>query len=55
MRKDAVAWDKRIEKETKKKKSVKLESKWKLASLLKEFEPQKLLVNIYGKQAEVEA
>ena len=53
MRKDAVAWDKRIE--NNQKKSVKLEDKWKLANLFKDFSPQKILVNIYGKQAEVEA
>ena len=53
MRKDAVGWDKRIE--NNQKKSVKLESKWKLARLLREVSPQKILVNIYGQQAEVEA
>ncbi len=53
MRKDAVAWDKRIE--NKPKKSVKMESKWKLSRLVKEFSLQKIFVNIYGKQVEVEA
>ncbi len=33
MRKDAVAWDERIESETKKK-TVKMEGEWKLARLL---------------------
>ncbi len=53
MRKDAVGWDNKIE--NNQKKSVKLEDKWKLANLLKNFLPQKILVNIYGKQAEIEA
>jgi hypothetical protein len=53
MRKDAVAWDERIESETKK--TVKMEGKWKLAHLLKKYTPQKLLVKIYGKQVQVEA
>lgn len=53
MRKDGVAWDNRIEVESKK--SVKLEEKWKLAHLLQEFIPQKLGVNVYGKRVQVEA
>ena len=53
MRKDAVAWDERIENEPKK--SVKLEGKWKLAHLLQEVSPQKIWVKIYSKQALVEA
>ncbi len=53
MRKDAVAWEQRIESETKK--TVKMEGEWKLARLLQEFTPQKLSVKIYGKQVQVEA
>ena len=41
MRKDAVAWDERIESATPKK-TVKMEGKWKLARLLEHFTPQKL-------------
>ena len=52
MRKDGVAWDKRIEKpETK---GVKLDDKWKLARLLEEFSPQKIQVKVYGKEGQVE-
>ncbi len=54
MRKDAVAWDERIESETKKK-TVKMEGEWKLARLLEQFTPQKLSVKIYGKLVQVEA
>jgi hypothetical protein len=53
MRKDAVAWDERIEDESNK--SFKLNGKWKLAHLLKEFNPQLLSVKIYGKSTQVEA
>jgi hypothetical protein len=53
MRKDAVAWDQRIE--DKSKKSFVLDAKWKLAHLLKEFKPQSLSVKIYGKSIQVEA
>jgi hypothetical protein len=53
MRKDAVAWDNRIENESKK--SFILDGKWKLAHLLQEFKPQLLSVKIYGKSIEVEA
>jgi hypothetical protein len=53
MRKDAVAWDQRIESETKK--TVKMDGEWKLAHLLEKFTPQKLSVKIYGKQVSVEA
>ncbi|MCC5617635.1 hypothetical protein LC605_21590 [Nostoc sp. CHAB 5836] len=53
MRKDAVAWDKRIENESKK--SLILDGKWKLAHLLQEFKPQSLSVNIYGKPTQIEA
>jgi hypothetical protein len=53
MRKDAVAWDERIESQTKK--TAKMEGKWKLAHLLSQFHPQQLSVTIYGKQVEVEA
>ena len=53
MRKDAVAWDERIESKTKK--TVKMEGKWKLAHLLKKFTPQKFSLTIYGQQVEVEA
>ena len=52
MRKDGVAWDKRIENQGKKR--VKLDGEWKLARLLQEFLPQKLSVKIYGKQVQVE-
>ena len=54
MRKDAVAWDERIESATKKK-TVKMEGEWKLARLLEQFTPQKLSVKIYGKLVQVEA
>ncbi len=40
MRKDAVAWDERMESATKK--TVKMKGEWKLAHLLQEFMPQKL-------------
>ena len=53
MRKDGVAWDQRIE--HKGKKSAKMQGEWKVAHLLHEFSPQKLWVNIYGKQVQVEA
>jgi hypothetical protein len=53
MRKDAVAWEQRIESETKK--TVKMDGEWKLAHLLQKFTPQKLSVKIYGKQVQVEA
>ncbi len=53
MRKDAVAWDERIESKTKK--TVQMEGKWKLAHLLNQYTPQKLAVKIYGKQVQVEA
>ncbi len=53
MRKDAVAWDERIESETQK--TVKMKGKWKLAPLLPEFTPQKLSLKIYGKQVQLEA
>ena len=54
MRKDAVAWDERIESATPKK-TVKMKGEWKLARLLEHFTPQKLSVNIYGKLVQVEA
>ena len=50
MRKDAVAWERRIEFATKK--TVKMEGEWKLAHLLQKFTPQKLSVKIYGKQVQ---
>ncbi len=53
MRKDAVAWDERMESATKK--TVKMKGEWKLAQLLQEFMPQKLSLKIYGKQVQVEA
>jgi hypothetical protein len=53
MRKDAVAWDKIIE--NKSKQSFKLDGKWKLVNLLKEFKPQLLSVKIYGKSTQIEA
>ena len=53
MRKDAVAWDKRIE--NKGKNTVKMEGEWKLSTLLKELPVQQLLVHIYGKKSLVEA
>ena len=40
MRKDAVAWDKRIE--SARKKTAKMEGEWKLAHLLQKFTPQTL-------------
>jgi len=52
MRKDAVAWDRRIESE--KKKSVKMAGEWKLAHLLRDFTPQQLSVKIYGKSVQLE-
>lgn len=53
MRKDGVAWDQRIE--SKSKKSPQCEGKWKVAHLLQEFVPEKLWVNIYGRQVLMEA
>ena len=53
LRKDAVAWDERIENESRK--SVKLAGKWKLTHLLKQFQPQLLWVKVYGKSTQVEA
>lgn len=53
MRKDAVAWDQRIESHSNK--TAKMEGKWKLAQLLSQFNPQQLSVKIYGKQVQVEA
>ncbi|MDJ0902682.1 MAG: transposase [Xenococcus sp. MO_188.B8] len=53
MRKDAVAWDQRIESGTRKK--VKMEGEWKLAQLLQKFTPRTLSVKIYGQQVQVEA
>lgn len=52
MRKDAVAWDKRIESQPKK--TVKLDGKWKLADLLKASPIQQLWVQRYGKKELVE-
>ncbi len=53
MRKDAVAWEQRIESATKK--TVKMAGEWKLAHLLQKFTPQTLSVKIYGKEVQVEA
>ena len=53
MRKDAVAWEQRIENQQKK--TVKLNGKWKLAKLLQELPTQSLWVQIYGKKMLVEA
>ena len=53
MRKDAVAWEQRIENQQKQ--TVKLNGKWKLAKLLQELPTQSLWVQIYGKKMLVEA